>query len=145
MKKDGFTLIELLATIVIIGIVVMIAVPNIIGLSNNIKNGYLIDDAKKLVAQAKYMVNSNHIMQTVFFNFEELNATGDIEKDPDGGEYDSFFSGVKYDAVDETYCVVLIGSKRSIGDYDSCVLEIELTGDLIQNTSDLGDPPPIVK
>ena len=37
MKNKGFTLVELLATIVLLAIVTTIAVPSIMGISNNVK------------------------------------------------------------------------------------------------------------
>ena len=48
-NRKGFTLIELLAVIVILGLISMIAIPNIIGLSTGIKKDQMLDDAKKIV------------------------------------------------------------------------------------------------
>ena len=45
--KKGFTLVELLATVVILGIIMIVAVPNVMGiLTRNRSNTYL-EDAKK--------------------------------------------------------------------------------------------------
>ncbi len=37
MKKNGFTLVELLAVLVILGLLITLAVPNILGVSKNVK------------------------------------------------------------------------------------------------------------
>ncbi len=137
MKKDGFTLIELLATIVIIGMIIMIGIPSIIGISNKIRKDYLVDDANKLIAQAKYLVNRDHVRYERIFYFPELNANGDIGKDPDGGEYDVEHSYVRYYGHD-SYCITLIGSKRSIG-ANGCVLETDINPDTISAYNE-GDP-----
>lgn len=131
MKKNGFTLVELLATIVIIGIVLTVAVPNIIGLSNKVRNGYLIDDAKKFIALVKYEVNKEQIRENATFNLSSVNYNGDIGKDPDGGEYDAMNSMVFYTYSDNTYCVRLLGSERSLG-VNTCVEESELLPDVVE-------------
>lgn len=47
MNTKGFTLIELLAVIVILGILITIAVPNVTGYLSNSKKNLFIDDAKQ--------------------------------------------------------------------------------------------------
>lgn len=133
MKNKGFTLIELLAVIVVIGIVSMVAIPGIMSISNKIKNGNIIDDAKKLVALAKYKVNKENILASRRFSFDELNVNGDLEKDPDGKEYKTEYSYVEYSIYNDlsSYCVVLIGSKRAIGGYDDCIPEEALQPDMV--------------
>ena len=129
MNKNGFTLIELLAVVVILGIMSLIAVPNVISIIDNNKKDIILSDARKLISQAKYQVNVNkEIRETLnyTFYFNVLNANNDIKKDPDGGNYTNE-SYVKY-TVDNNgianYCVYLIGSKRSVKDTsNSCVME----------------------
>ena len=59
-KANGFTLIELLATIAIISILFFVAIPNITGLSDDIRKDNMLKDARKFVAQARYEVNKNY-------------------------------------------------------------------------------------
>ncbi len=124
MKNNkGFTLIELLAVIAIIGIISLIAIPNIVGLSTGVKKDQMLDDAKRLISLAKYRINANPSLRNTeqTFYFSELNVNGDIGKDPDGGDY-SDDSQVRYkingSSVEE-YCIILIGSRRSIGSLPS--------------------------
>lgn len=130
MNKNGFTLIELLAVISIIAIISMIAVPNIMDTLDGIKKDNFLADAKKLIANAKYEVSKNDEIRNSgnrTFLFDELNQSGEISSDPDGGSYNKA-SYVKYDIDNDeaTYCISLIGSKKNIG-RNNCVKEKDLT------------------
>ena len=132
MNKKGFTLIELLAVIAIIALISLVAIPNIVGLSTNVRKDQMLDDAKKLISNAKYLVNKSYNIRKnppKVFSYNELNANGDIQSDPDGGSYDTTRSKVTYTVENnvEKYCVILIGSKRSIKSSNGgCVYEESL-------------------
>lgn len=91
--KKGFTLVELLATIVILGIIMVIAVPNVMGiLSRNRSNTY-VEDAKKLATLAEYQVRSNGNViqkpatnQCIVLTLSYLD-NAEFEDPPYGGEY----------------------------------------------------------
>ncbi len=58
MNKKGFTLIELLAVIIILGILMIIAIPSVTKyISDSRKNAY-VDTAKQLIGSARNIVNS---------------------------------------------------------------------------------------
>lgn len=60
MNNKGFTLVELLTTLVILGILMIVSVPTVIGLiAENEKNTY-VSDAKKLIANAEYIVRTTN-------------------------------------------------------------------------------------
>ena len=60
-KKGAFTLIELLAVIIILGVIMIIAIPSVTKyISNSRKNAY-IDTAKNLVGSARTLVNSGDL------------------------------------------------------------------------------------
>ena len=58
-NKKGFTLIELLAVIIILGVIMTIAIPNIVSTLDKNKRDSLINDAKRVISSAKYTVRSD--------------------------------------------------------------------------------------
>ena len=48
-KKNGFTLIELLAVIIILGILMIIAIPSVTSYINNSRKSAYVDTAKEII------------------------------------------------------------------------------------------------
>lgn len=134
MNKKGFTLIELLAVIAIIAMISLIAIPNIVGLQDNIKKDQMLDDAKKLISMAKYQVNANYDVRyflrnangiicdstskSCIFSFDALNINNDVKEDPDSttnppSNYLSATVTYTNDGVAK-YCVYLEGVRRKV-------------------------------
>ena len=60
-NKNGFTLIELLAVIIILGILMIIAIPSVTKyISDSRKNSY-VDSAKEIIGSARNLVNSGEL------------------------------------------------------------------------------------
>ena len=99
MNNKGFTLIELLATISLLAILMLIAVPNVVGVVNKNKNKTYVEDAKKLVSLAEYKIrlNSNYKPSRgqVYCFYMKFLGTEDFESAPNGGCYDENYSYVK--------------------------------------------------
>ena len=57
-NNKGFTLIELLAVIIILGVLMIIAVPSVTTYINNSRKDTYIDTAHELLGAAKHWVNS---------------------------------------------------------------------------------------
>lgn len=100
MKRDGFTLVELLAMLVVLGILMAVAIPNITGILRNNKLNVIKSDAIKMVDTAKIkMSNLKEDKlpvngQCVVFALNYLNDSEDINTGPNGGEYLKFESFV---------------------------------------------------
>ena len=60
-KKKGFTLIELLAVIIILGVIMLIAIPSVTRYINESRKETYIDTAKQLVKGAIPVVNSGEL------------------------------------------------------------------------------------
>ena len=56
MNKKGFTLTELIATIVILGILMTVAIPNVLSIIERNKALNMIEDAKKFITEVEYLV-----------------------------------------------------------------------------------------
>ena len=61
MNKKGFTLIELLAVIIILGILMIIAIPSVTKYINDSRKSSYIDTAKELVGAARNLVNEGSL------------------------------------------------------------------------------------
>ena len=85
-KRNGFTLIELLAVIVILGIIMMIAIPNVISTVEKQEKNTYVSDANKLITMAKYALRTNTDIpypdpgQVVILYFSYID-NGDVETD----------------------------------------------------------------
>ena len=140
-KRNGFTLIELLAVIVILGIIMMIAIPNVIStVEKQEKNSY-ISDANKLITMAKYALRTNTDIpypdpdQVVILYFSYID-NGDIETDPEGRTYDSEQSYVALKHTDDNYIeywVQLVGVDASSNRGVPLTSEVELGKDMALN------------
>lgn len=101
MKKNGFTLVELLAVIVILALLITIAVPNIIGISNKIKKNMFcekvssIESAAKLYAQDMYsddaVSGSNEVILASDVTIKDLIDDGYLKKDDDKCDFNTVY------------------------------------------------------
>lgn len=106
-NKKGFTLVELLVTITILGIISMVAIPNIVGVVKRNKDKTYIEDAKKLVSLAEYKFRSDTSISIptngcVKMTMEYL-GDDEFENAPNGGGYDVNNSYVKIKFENNTY------------------------------------------
>ena len=105
MKNNkGFTLVELLATLVVLGIIMAIAVPNVVSVVQKNRQKNLIEDGKKMISLAQYYVAKNP-SATGNLTLEKIDLSEDIKDGPNGGEYDRTRSKVTYS--NSTYEVYL--------------------------------------
>ena len=58
-NKKGFTLIELLAVVIMLGVIMTIAIPNIVSTLDKNKRDSIIKDAKRIVSSAEYTLRSD--------------------------------------------------------------------------------------
>ena len=92
-------MIELLATIVILGIIMIVAVPNVTGIIYRNRSNTYVEDAKKMVTLADYAIRGSNNKITrpadghcIAFSLHYLD-NAEFEEPPNGGDYqknDSF-------------------------------------------------------
>ena len=101
-KKNGFTLIELLAMLVILGLLMVVAIPNITGIMTNQRFNTMRQDAQTLIDTAKIKVAKDTTIdkpavgECLFFSLDSLNDDGDFDSGPNGGVYHKYESFVIY-------------------------------------------------
>ncbi len=121
MKNKGFTMIELLATIVILGVIMLIAVPSVTNVLTKNKKQTFINDAKKFIALSEQEARKNsykydcYTLNTTSSGKCYNISTQDIEKSPYDKKYlessrvfQCFKNGFYY------YKVYLTDGKKSI-------------------------------
>lgn len=93
MNKKGFTLIELLAVVVILGVIMTIAIPNVLSTLDRNKKNTFIENAKTMVTQAGYTLRKDDNVEfpgekgtAVLLTLEYLN-TDDVSTSPYNTKY----------------------------------------------------------
>lgn len=155
----GFTLIELIATITILGIIMLIAVPNVIGVVTKNKRQTYINDARKMVTLAKYKFDSDATIERptgdkcVMMKLENLDRS-ELQEGPEGGQYDpnQSFVLIKYDSGSQQYIfyvqlVETYDTDKKMGvpltDYDSLVKITAKNDKIGSNMKDITQPSTI--
>lgn len=92
INKNGFTLIEILAVIIILGVIMTIAVPNVLSMLDRNKKDTFIENAKLMANQAEYTIRKDTEIEypsegnAIILTLEYLN-TNDISESPYGTSY----------------------------------------------------------
>lgn len=116
MIKDnkGFTLVELLATVIVIGVLILISVPNMVGVINKNKNSNYIDDARRMQSLAEYRFRTEDkdkivgATDCILYTLNNLNKNQEFDKTPD----DNGSGSKKYD-FENSFVVV----KKVVNEY----------------------------
>lgn len=95
--KKGFTLVELLAVIVVLGIILVIAVPNILNLINKAKiDAYERQKDLIITVARNYIINSGNqiawtddVSEIYLKDLQDANLIDNPLKDPRGGNFDN--------------------------------------------------------
>lgn len=116
MNRKGFTLIELLATIAILALLMLVAVPNVMSTIDKNKQNTYVEDAKRMITLAEYKVRSDTSIDLptsgncIIIRMRALDLT-DFDEGPEGGSYD----------LDKSY--VMIARSGSSYTYSASIVE----------------------
>ena len=138
MKKNGFTLIELLAVIIILGILMIIAIPSVTKYISDSRKSSYIGTAKEIISSARNLVNSGDLemfdTDTSYYINQECIKTENGTKSP-YGEFTKAYVVVNYDGKGYEYYWT---SVDDAGEGIKSITKVDnLDGNLIQ--SDLSD------
>lgn len=105
MKKKGFTLVELLVMLIVLGVLMVVTIPNISGLLKNQRLNKWKNDSENLIEIAKNYISKNssnnelekpEVNKCVVFTLDYLDTNNEIKTGPNGGKYQDFDSFVVY-------------------------------------------------
>ena len=123
MNKKGFTLIELLAVVIILGVVMMIAVPNVLSMLDRNKKETFIEHAKTMINQAEYTLRKDTSIDypanngdMVVLTLEYLN-TDDIKESP----YNTVYSTSK------SFVAIVNNTNNGVTEYEYYVHLVSCT------------------
>ncbi len=128
MNRKGFTLIELLATIAILALLMLVAVPNVMSTIDKNKQNTYVEDAKRMITLAEYKVRSDTSIDLptsgncIIIRMRALDLT-DFDEGPEGGSYDLDKSYVMIARSGSSY----IYSAALVENFDETVRGIPLT------------------
>ena len=149
-RSKGFTLIELLAVIVILGVIMLIAIPSVTGyITSSRKNSFASTGANIIDAVRKYAITANGLPNYTGDKvvYRVVDETGNIAVKLDSGGTKSAFGaawikGYNYVVIEATdnnnYNYYYAGYDAS-GNYIPLTLEDKLKGGVVKNTSELAD------
>ena len=140
--RNGFTLIELLAVIIILGILMIIAIPSVTSYINNSRKSAYVDTAKEIISGARNFVNEGKLemfdTETTYYIPASCISTENGQKSP-YGEFDKAYVLVTYNGQGYNYYwvsrdVAGIGVKDPIAveDLDEKDIESDIAFDYIK-------------
>ena len=144
MNKKGFTLIELLAVIIILGILMIIAIPSVTKYINDSRKSAYVDTAKEIISGARNLVNDGKLemfdTDTTYYIDQECIGTENASKSPYGDFTKAYvvvtYNGKGYDyywtSVDDAGQGISKITKLEKLDTDS--IESDLTGNDIPDS-----------
>ena len=123
MKDKGFTLIELLAVIIILGILMLIAIPSVTSYINNSRKETFLTSSKELLKGATAMVNSGELdvydPDTTYYIDYEYISTENPFKSPYGDIKNAYvvvtYDGESYDYRNKSVILSDSYAKQKIG------------------------------
>ena len=125
MKNKGFTLVELLTMLVVLGIIMLVAVPNITGILDSHKTNIILNDAATMLDNAKVKVTQNNKMEKpkdgecIALSLQYIDDSQSVVKGPNDGIYNRYESFVlmKRERSQYYYYVRLVEEKEGKNPY----------------------------
>ena len=108
-NSKGFTLVELLAMLVVLGVLMAVAVPNVNGILKNQRDNTLVEDAGRFIEQTKTTMTIDSKIgkpaagECLVFTLQYVDFNKEIAEGANSKEYKRFDSIVVYTRVGNEY------------------------------------------
>ena len=149
-NRNGFTLIELLAVIIILGILMIIAIPSVTKYINDSRKSAYVDTAKEIIGGARNLVNEGKLgmydtSATYYIPAKYIKTEGGEPKSP-YGKLDEAYVAVTYDGKGYSYYWVsrdessqgfkkIINSNNISEDLIESDIQVDYVDDLVQKSA----------
>ncbi len=138
MNKKGFTLIELLAVIIILGILMIIAIPSVTRYISDSRKSAYIDTAKEVISGTRNLVNGGTLEMydtgTTYYIPVNYISTENALKSP-YGEFTQAYVGITYDGNGYDYYWISVDDAGQGVEYIT-KLELLNEDDVVSDLSD---------
>lgn len=133
-NKKGFTLVELLAVIIVLALIMVFAVPSVLGTMNTARSKSLRLYAQRMVSKAEEYIQTQQMKGVAWKEGKQLNLDGEEMGLQDHGSYKGSVTvtsedGVGYEKAiytvhlkDETYCLNEATNKQLNGSTDDITI-----------------------
>ncbi len=143
-KIKGFTLIELLAVIIILGILMIIAIPSVTSYISDSRKSSYVDTARQVIAGVRNIVNDGKLgmydTNTTYYIPVDYVPTENALKSP-YGEFTQAYVGVVYNGTGYKYYWISVDDAgqgideiTSVDKLDTNLIKSDLKADDIENT-----------
>lgn len=113
MNNKGYTLVELIAMVVVIGVLMVIAVPNIAGILQKSKQEFVTEDIHRMVSNAKQKLETEKVKypdsngRCTVLTLKFINSNDDFTEGANGGKFDmdNSYVVIKKEAINSTSSV----------------------------------------
>lgn len=100
-KNNAFTLIELIVIIIIIGVILLFALPNVTSTLERNKKDAMIEDAKDFIDKTRNYLTIHSISDSSSFTLDVIDTKNEIKKSPYGKDYDRSSSFVTVKIIND--------------------------------------------
>ena len=119
LKKNGFTIIELLVTLVILGVLISLTMPRLIGFERRAKDSSIFQVAASIRSsmEAYHQMNSSYPLQEDVSSWEDLDLKlemvdlGAMKKYNIGNNHSNISNAFVYESTKDTYKIEVASNK----------------------------------
>ena len=127
MKKNGFTLTEVIAVIVILSVIILMAVPAYLGITETLRNNQYDNKVKQISTKATEWATDNNITEDTTITIARLVDDGYVDMDDETSDDKRVINPLNNESMECYHVEISIingGYETKITESDDCELKI---------------------